>query len=169
MAGKITVIGPTREEVMKVLRAFLLIRKTDKREYQYVQSRVKIIFISCMLGFTNEFFMPEKVWFANRSVIRNNDLAWLSSLIVHEAFHATQFKKGMYVLPLGKKLEAPALLVQRKFLRKIEGGKGRGEIESAVKKKYWREMRGDKRSFSYFRNLLHLLENKKLQLTKMGA
>ena len=47
-----------------------------------------MIFITNHSGFTNEFFMPEKIWFANKSVIIKNDLNWLASLLIHESYHA---------------------------------------------------------------------------------
>jgi len=165
-AGKLIVIGPTKKEIEKILQALLLIKKTDKKEYWNAQSRMKIIFISNMSGFTNEFFMPEKIWFANKSVIGKNDLPWLASLIIHEGFHATQFKKGKYILPLGNKIELPALRVQKIFLEKIDGADKKKEIESTFKEKYWSKMACDKKSFSYFRHLLDLLENKKINLIK---
>ncbi len=155
------IIASEKSLLNKIENAFELIQKTDKKEYNNLFNRLSVIFITNKNGYTNEFFMPEKIWFANKSVIRKNDLNWLASLIIHEGFHATQFKDGKYILPLDK-LEKPALELQEMFLTKLDGGKSKKDIKSALKKKYWREMSEDKKSFSYFRNLLNLLENKKL-------
>jgi len=107
--------------------------------------------------------MPEKIWFANKSVILKNDINWLASLIVHESFHATQFKNGKYTIPLNK-LEKPALKLQAEFLEKLEGKKSKKDIDRVSKEKYWNKMSKDKNSFAYFRNLLNLYENRKLDL-----
>lgn len=156
------VVAPEKPLLNKIEDAFKLIQKTDKKEYKNLFKRLDVIFITNKNGYTNEFFMPEKIWFANKSVVRKNDLNWLASLIIHECFHSTQFKNGKYILPLDK-LEKPALNLQEKFLAKLDGGKSKKDIKSVIEKKYWREMDDDKKSFSYFRNLLNLLKNKKLK------
>lgn len=162
----ISIISPNKEIIQKIRLAFILVKKVDLKEYNKIFSRLKIIFITNKNGYTNEFFMPEKIWFVNKSVINKNDLNWLASLIIHEAFHATQFKNGKYILPLYK-LEKPALDLQKKFLKKLEKEKGVKDIKKVSNQKYWQKMAGDKNSFTYFRNLLNLLENKNLKFNKI--
>lgn len=109
--------------------------------------------------------MPEKIWFANKSVIKNNDVWWLASLIIHEAFHASQFKNRKYIKPLHK-LESPALRVQERFLKKVKDPTATRDIKKISREKYWKKMKDDKNSFSYFRNLLSLFEKDKLILRR---
>lgn len=160
--NNLEIIAPEKSLLEKTLAALSLIKKTDSKEYKRLFSRLKVIFITNKYGYANEFFMPEKIWFANKSVILKNDVGWLASLVVHEAFHATQFKNGKYVLPLDK-LEKPALELQAKFLVKLEGKKSKKDIEQVSEEKYWNKISEDKKSFAYFRNLLDLYENKKLK------
>jgi len=158
------VIAPERSLLRKINDALLLVKKNDSREYKNLFSRLNVIFITNKSGHANEFFMPEKIWFSNTSVIVKNDLKWLASLIIHEAFHATQFKNGKYILPLGDKLEKPAIKVQEKFLKKLEGVLGKRDLEHSYKEKYWEKMEEDKISFAYFRNLLSFLDSNKLRI-----
>ncbi len=139
--------------------AIKLIEKTDRAEYGRLRGRLKMIFVTNCFGFTNEFFMPEKVWFANKSVILKNDINWLASLIVHEAYHATQFKNGKYVLPLGQ-LEPAAIKAQKSFLKKL--GESGNDADVALAGGYCKKMNEDKISFVYFRNLLDLFSRDKL-------
>lgn len=162
--GALMIIAPDKILLKKTLGSLQLIKKNDRKEYEKIFSRLKIIFITNKTGYTNEFFMPEKIWFANKSVILKNDLMWLSSLIIHEAFHATQFKNGKYILPFGDELEKPALDLQEKFLKKCKDFYGERGIKSVFEEKYWAEMAEDSISASYFRNLLYLFENKNLQI-----
>jgi hypothetical protein len=162
----VRIIAPEKILLEKVQAAFRLIKKIDSKEYQKLFSRLSVVFITNKYGGTNEFFMPEKIWFANKSVVTKNDTVWLASLILHEAFHATQFKNGSYVLPFGPQLEKPALELQDRFLKKagdLDHGRGTAAV---YRKKYWEEMGKDKTSYAYFRNLLELLEEGKLVLTK---
>lgn len=158
------VIAPNETTLQKVKDAFQLIEKTDILLYQKIFSRLRMVFVTNKTGGTNEFFMPEKIWFANKSVILKNDLPWLASLIVHESFHATQFKNGEYILPFGEELEKPAIALQDRFLKKIEGKSGSSVLQSAYKEKYWEAMDNDASSFTHFRNLLDLLNDKKLKI-----
>jgi hypothetical protein len=163
------IISPTKLFLKKIKDALGLIQKTDLKEYRNIFSRLNIIFVTNKNDYTNEFFMPEKIWFANKLLIKNNDINWLASLIIHEAFHATQFKNGKYIFPLGEKLEKPAIELQKKFLEKLEGKKVRKETKYLIQKKYWRKIEDDKKSFSYFRNLLYLFQNKKINLKRVIA
>lgn len=160
------IIAPDIILIKKIKKSFDLIKNTDKKEYKNIFSRLKIIFITNKNGYTNEFFMPERIWFTNKSLITNNNLSWISSLIIHDSFHSTQFKKGKYILPLPQ-LEKPALKVQEKFLRKINDKDGENNIKTVFKQKYWQKMANDKISFNYFRNLLNLFENNKLRIKKI--
>ena len=160
----LTVIAPDEVALRKIEDALRLIKKTDAVLYQKIFERLQMIFVTNKMGGTNEFFMPEKIWFANKSVILKNDLPWLASLIVHESFHATQFKNGNYILPLGEELEKPAIAHQERFLKKIEGKSGSSALKSAYERKYWEAAYEDTSSFTYFRNLLDLLNDKKLKI-----
>ena len=157
------VVSPNAYLLRRIRQALLLIQKTDRREYEKLFNCLKIIFITNRAGYTNEFFMPEKIWFANKFVILKNDIPWIASLILHEAFHATQFKKRRYVRTLAE-LEPPALNVQKRFLKKTEGQHGVGDVDAVAQKRYWAPMNRDKRSFEHFRKLLQLLQNKKLEI-----
>lgn len=153
------VISPERALTDKIFSSIALIKKTDKEEYQKLKSRIKVIFITNKTGYANEFFMPEKIWFANLSLIRKNDLNWLASLIIHEAYHATQFKNGKYISSFDK-LEPLAYKRQKMFLKKL--GESGEDVDIAFKQKQWERFNQDKISFSYFRNLLSAFENKDL-------
>jgi len=155
--GKIKIIAAKEEDAVKLSEAFDLIKNTDRVEYDYLQKRLKSVIVSSRLGSTNEFFMPERIWLANRSVIVKNDVSWLASLLIHEAFHATQFKNGKYVKSLSK-LEPLALRVQKKFLQKL--GESGNDVDRVQKNKYWKEMTGDKASSIYFRQLFKLYTDK---------
>jgi len=157
------IIAPERLLIKKIKQSLNLIEKVNRNEYKNLFKRIHIIFITNRYGHTNEFFMPEKIWFANKSVIKNNDVGWLASLIIHEAFHATQFKNGKYIAPL-LRLEAPAMMVQKQFLQKIKDPNASTDIKKVVRQKYWRRMDKDKTSCAYFRNLLNLLKKDKINL-----
>lgn len=161
----LTVIATEEAFLRKVALALRLIKKIDPAEYKKIFGRLRMIFITNKTGGTNEFFMPEKIWFANKSVVTKNDLPWLASLIIHESFHATQFKKGSYILPFGEQLEKPAIALQERFLKKIEGSQGSDSLHLVCKGKYWETMIEDALSFAYFRNLLNLLNDKKIKIT----
>lgn len=159
----IIIIGPEKSLLKKIKDSFLLIKKTDIKEYNNILNNLNVIFITNKNGYTNEFFMPEKIWFTNKSLIKDSDLNWLASLIIHESFHATQFKNGKYILPLNK-LEKPATKIQQKFLYKLKDYSAVKDVKTTLKKKYWEKMNEDKNSFVYFRNLLNLFEDKKIKL-----
>lgn len=159
----ITLIAPQKISLQKLKNAFSLIQRADKKEYRKLASRLKIIFVTNRHGYTNEFFMPEKIWFANKSLVEDSDIAWLASLIIHEAFHATQFKKGKYTLPLAQ-LEPAALALQMKFLEKAGDQKGSDGVQRAKRERYWAKMRNDNVSSRHFRALLHLFLQNKLML-----
>ena len=160
------IIAPEKSLLKKIKGSLSLIKKTDTKEYNNIFNNLNIIFITNKSGYTNEFFMPEKIWFTNKSLIKNNDLNWLASLIIHESFHATQFKNGKYILPLNK-LEKPATKIQQRFLFKLGDYNAKKDIKTTIKEKYWKKMNEDKKSFVYFRNLLDLLENKKIELKEI--
>ena len=162
----IVIIAPEKSLLKKIKDSFLLIKKIDAKEYNNIFNNLNSIFITNKNGYTNEFFMPEKIWFVNKSLIKNSDLNWLASLIIHESFHATQFKNGKYILPL-EKLEKPATKIQQKFLYKLKDYSAVKDVKTALKKEYWEKMNEDKKSFVYFRNLLNFLENKKIVLKKI--
>lgn len=163
----LSIIAPEVSLIKKTEEAFNLIKKVDKDEYEKIFSRLNIIFITNKDGYTNEFFMPEKIWLANKSVVAKNNLKWLASLIVHEAFHATQFKNGKYTLPFGEKLEKPALKLQEKFLKKCDDSLAKKDMSKVYEEKYWAKMAEDIKSYSYFRNLLYLFEQNKLKIRKI--
>src|SRR3989344_269485 len=91
--NKVDIISPNTQINNRVKEAFDLIKKSDSLEYKKVTSRLKVVFITRKNGNANEFLMPHKAWFANRTLIEKSDIPWLASLLVHESFHATQFKK----------------------------------------------------------------------------
>lgn len=169
--GHLSIIAPGKSITTKVELALSLIKKVDQIEYKKLRDRLRIIFITNKNGYTNEFFMPEKIWFTNKSMIIKNDVAWIASLILHEAFHATQFRNGKYILPFGEQLEKPALLLQEKFLSKVNKIQERPlrskDIKTALRKRYWKIMDADKKSFSHFRNLLQLFENKSIRIKQI--
>ncbi len=150
--GRVLVIAPDTLLIKKLRDACALIRKTDPQEYRRVENRLNMIIVSNLYGYTNEFFMPERIWITNKSLLYKNDVPWLASLIVHEAFHATQFQNGKYILPLAR-LEPPALKAQEKFLKKV-GHTDENVFHSLIKKRYWEAMGNDTRSYAHFRNLL---------------
>lgn len=157
----IALYAPHKAIIAKLKNALDFIRNTDMREYKKLFSRLRVIFITRRKGITNEFFMPEKIWFANRSLIEKNDIQWVASLMIHEAFHATQFKNGTYIAPINR-LEPPALKVQAKFLKKVEGIRGVTDIRKVKKDSYWKHMAKDTKSYAHFRNLLKYFEDKKI-------
>lgn len=159
----IVIIAPEKFLLKKIENSFFLIKKTDVEKYNNIFNNLNVIFITNKNGYTNEFFMPEKIWFTNKSLIKDSDLNWLASLIIHESFHATQFKNGEYILPL-EKLEKPATKMQQKFLYKLKDYNAVKDIKTTLKKEYWKKMDEDKKSFVYFRNLLNLFEDKKIKL-----
>lgn len=163
--NSLTVIAPEKSLLLRVKTALSLIKKIDSKAYKNVSHGLKVIFITGRYGYTNEFFMPEKIWFANKSVIAKNDIRWLASLIIHEAFHATQFKKGSYTASFPK-LEKRALAVQERFLKKLKDPYAKRDIKIVVRQKYWKRMNEDKNSFVYFRNLLSLFEQNRLILKR---
>ena len=158
----IVLYAPHKAIITKLENALDLIRNTDNREYKKLFSRLGVIFITRRMGVTNEFFMPEKIWFANRSLIEKNNIQWVASLIIHEAFHATQFKNGKYIAPIDR-LESPALKVQAKFLKKVEGIRGVIDIKKVTKDSYWKHMAEDVKSYTHFRNLLKYFEDGKIR------
>ena len=160
----LSIIAPDEKVLQKIVDAIRLIKKTDPALYEKIFQRLQMIFVTYMTGGTNEFFMPERIWFANKSVVTKNDLPWLASLIVHESFHATQFKDGAYILPFGEELEAPAIALQERFLKKVEGKRHGLSLPAALENKYWEAMDDDVRSFTHFRNLLDLWSEGKLKL-----
>lgn len=162
----LSVIAPTKSIIAKIRRALILIKRIDPREYQRVNARMRVIFATYKNGFTNEFFMPERIWFTNVSVVEKNNVIWLASLIVHEAFHATQFKQGRYILPLAA-LEPPALRVQEKFLKRAGDRSGPIATHEAERQRYWARMRRDTISAAYFRNLLGLFEKGRLSIQRI--
>mgnify|MGYP001614840736 CR=1 FL=1 len=162
----LTLIAPRRVLLKKLREALVLIERTDAKERHRLLGRLKTIFITNKIGYTNEFFMPEKLWFANKSLILKNTTVWIASLIVHEAFHAAQFKKGRYIMPLAK-LEKPALKKQAQFLKKLNRADLVQDLKTAVKHEYRRKMQNDKASFAHFRKLLTLLGKKELILKKL--
>lgn len=164
----LTLVAPRHTLLKKIKNALLLIERADEKEYRRLFGRLRIIFITNKIGHTNEFFMPEKLWFANKSLIVKNTTEWIASLIVHEAFHATQFKKGRYIMPLAK-LEEPALKKQAQFLKKLGRTDLVWDLKTAAKHKYWRKMQNDKTSFAYFRKLLALLGKEELFVKKTGS
>lgn len=157
----IVLYAPHKVIITKLENALDLIRNTDDREYKKLFSRLGVIFITRRMGVTNEFFMPEKIWFTNRSLIEKNDIQWVASLMIHEAFHATQFKNGTYIAPINR-LEPPALKVQAKFLKKVEGIRGVTDIRKVKQDYYWKHMAKDTKSYAHFRNLLKYFEDKKI-------
>ena len=159
--------APHKAIITKLENALDLIRNTDNREYKKLFSRLGVIFITRRMGVTNEFFMPEKIWFANRSLIEKNDMQWVASLMIHEAFHATQFKNGKYIAPINQ-LESPALKVQAKFLKKVEGIRGVTDIRRVKKDSYWKHMTEDVKSYTHFRNLLKYFEGRKIHGGKVS-
>lgn len=160
------IIAPERPLIKKIRLSLDLIRKVNAKEYKNLFKRIRIVFVTNRYGYTNEFFMPEKIWFANKSVIRSNNVGWLASLILHEAFHATQFKNGRYIAPLSK-LEKPALMIQKQFLQKIKDPNASADMKKVVKQRYWKQMNQDKNSQIYFRNLLNLLEKGRIRFRKL--
>jgi len=162
----IVIITPEKSLSKKIKDSFLLVKNTDTKEYNNIFNNLNIIFVTNKNGYANEFFMPEKIWFINKSLVKNNNLNWLASLIIHESFHATQFKNGKYILSLDK-LEKPATKIQQKFLYKLKDYSAVKDVKTTLKKEYWKEMNEDKKSFIYFRNLLNLLENKKIELKEI--
>ena len=162
----LTLIAPQSAYIKKIIDALLLIKRADAKEYQRLFGRLKTIFITDKAGYTNEFFMPEKLWFANKSLILKNTAEWAASLIVHEAFHATQFKNGKYIIPLAE-LEEPALKKQAQFLKKLGRVDLVRDLKTAAKQKYWRKMQNDKTSPAYFRKLFALLKKGKLLLREL--
>lgn len=166
ISNRVVVVSPDSKINSKIKEAFSTIKKVDKAEYKKVLSRLKIVFVTRKRGNTNEFLMPHKHWFANRTLIEKSDVVWLASLLVHESFHATQFKKGKYILPLGKRIEAPAIKYQEKFLAKANKEDSHLPAK-ALKEKYWENYDKDNRDYTYFRNLLNLYEKKALGLKKV--
>ena len=104
------IIAPEKSLLKKIKNALDLIKKVDPDEYKNLFSRINVIFITRRICNTNTFFMPERCWITNKSErIRCNDLGWIAAAIMHEGFHATQFKNGRYILPFGASLEKPAI------------------------------------------------------------
>lgn len=160
------VIAPEIKQIKTVWRALELIKKVDKKEYNNLFSRINAIFITRHRGGvnTNEFFMPEKIWFTDKSEINGRRIKSLAGAILHEGYHATQFKNGKYVLSFGEKLEKPAIRFQIKFLKKLKHDSEIQHLRLSFENKYWREMDEDILSHDHFDNLLNLFGANKLQI-----
>lgn len=159
------IIAPEKSLLKKIVDALSLIKKIDFDEYQNLFSRINVIFITRRVCGSNGFCMPEKYWFTNKTKrIRCDDLIWVASALLHEGFHATQFKNGKYILPMGEAIEKPAIEFEIKFLEKVGYQKGIDKLRRYFREKEWVRMDEDTISDAHFENLLKLLKKDKLEL-----
>lgn len=164
--GSISIIVPQREMIKKIRRALFLIRKIDSREYEKLQSRLRAVFITYVRGSANGLYMPERVWFSNQDGIRKDSITGIAAGLIHEGVHVSQFRGERYVYPPAK-MEKLAIAAQQRFLLKA------GEKSEAVdyygdmlRKKYWKKMQQDDRSYAHFRNLLKAYNKNDLQFIR---
>lgn len=147
-----------------------MIRVVDKKKYDEVIFRLDTIVITNRRGRTNGLYMPEKLWFTNKGAIEQDTIEELAAGLVHEAFHSSQFKNGMYTERAGFAREKPAIRAEEEFLKKVEkkypGKSFVGLATKAYEKKYWKNMRKDTASYTHFEKLLDLLCDRKITMVR---
>lgn len=159
------IIAPEKSLIEKIVKALNLIKKVDRREYRKLFSRINLIFVTRMNNSTNEFFMPAKYWFTNKVQIKHTSINWVASSLLHEGFHATQFKNGKWASSFEEVIEKPAIEFEIKFLKKVKDQKEIDWLKHSLKEKLWLRIWKDKKSHTYFRNLWKLLHENKLAFT----
>lgn len=164
--GPILVMAPEEFQLRIIKNALETLEKIDPEEYHKLFSRINIIFITRLPEGTNVFYMPEKIWFANKRHVKpvaknrseERHLQWLASKILHEGFHSTQWENGKYIASFGAELEMPAFEFEKEFLEKCGYDAAIKHLDKRYRQKYWEKMDQDTKSARHFSNLLYCLQ-----------
>ena len=165
------IIVPEKFLIKKIKDALNLIKKVDLEEYKNSFSGINVIFVTNMNGQGGCIFPREKSLLTTKSSMIRFSLNWLASLIVHEASHATQHRDGRSILLSQKEEEGVAVESQIKFLKKLGDNWKANILQQYFKKEckrkdpWWIRSNKCKVRNAYFRNLLKLLKENKLELT----
>lgn len=128
------IIGPSRAQVSKTKEAIKLVENTDNVCAKYVKL-LKGILIHPERNYTNEFFKSFNYWVCQSGTVLEAELSYLASLIVHEAYHADQAKRG--VMNIDSRGEPPAYKKQIEFLKKVKDFRGAEYVKKLLKEKHW--------------------------------
>lgn len=146
-------------------RAVLFVKRNRPRTFKLIKS-LDAILIYQKRGYENQLFYKERIWVCKTQTVLESSLAYLASLLVHEAEHLRQHDGGKRAF--GSRAEGEAYRAQRRFLKSTGTKEEVMWLDSLYKKKWWVRRTSDgkatlfTRSQGPFNNFVALYLSKKL-------
>lgn len=166
----ITIIAPLKTHLIRVKKAFDLVKSVDFVEYEKLFPRLDAVLVTRLKkARNNTFYVLGKIWIINQPLLRQ-DIEILASQLIHEGVHATQYINKVPRMPKVER-EEEACEHQLKFLDKLPLSMGARRFEErkkakiGIKRKYWKKLWKDKCSRKHFSELCLLFVRSELQLT----
>lgn len=127
----------------KICEAINLISQNEEKIFKKILENLQALVIIDELASYNETFVEKGVWVSGRKIFVEESYTseYIASLLLHEAFHIDQYKRG--VLYMGKEAETEALEFQKKFLRQIEYNHAIEWLKKQYEGEWWKVMDED--------------------------
>jgi len=125
-----------KSDIAKISDSLNFIFKKDKQAWSDVK-KIKAIIVNSKRGYNNELFRPECVWVCEIKTVRESTVAYLASLVVHEARHVKQYLRG--VKNVDFRAEPAAYKDQIKFLEKYGEKYNANYVKKLYAEKYWQD------------------------------
>src|SRR3989344_3495457 len=138
--GAISIVANDKQYIKRLEQSVLALRTWDYAEYRRVQKQLDTIFICHDIRNYNQTNVKERAWLVGRSLfaVKDYDIPYIASLIIHEAHHIAQFRAGKSYH--GAKAEEMAYHYQRRFLKKIKYDYAIAWLDKRFSKRWWSAM-----------------------------
>lgn len=162
----VNVISKTKKEASKIRGAIFFLKRRRPQVFKLVKT-LNAILVYSKRGYENQLFYKERIWICKTQTVLESSIAYLTSLLVHEAEHLRQYDKGEK--PFGSKAEEGAYRRQRKFLKSTGTEEEVSWLDSLYKEKWWIRKKNNgktelfNRSNRVFGKFIELYLSKKLQ------
>lgn len=128
------IVAHDKKLIRKFIRAFSVIDNVGGI-YSSIRKNIKTILVFPGKDYYTEVFPQKKIWMCQPKTVRESSLEYLASLVIHEAWHIVQHKRG--VKNIGSRGERGAYLVQRRFLALAKDRQSLRWLDKAYKEKWW--------------------------------
>ncbi len=134
------IISRNQNIITKLQRAFVYIERLNELGFDFAQD-IRCVLVYPGNDYYTEMFAPDRIWVVQPKTVRESGLNYLTSLLIHEAWHIVQWRKGVH--NVGSRAERGAYLKQRKFLAAIHDSSSIRWLDKAYKEKWWKDADGD--------------------------
>lgn len=132
----VAIISVTREEIAALENVLWFIRRRDPIRFRKV-AQLHAVLVYPRRGYENAIYMDDDpyIWVCESGTVLESSSAYLAGLLIHEAVHLAQWRRG--IRRHSAHWEQEAYLAQRRFLKKIGANDEVVWLDQQFRERWW--------------------------------